>query len=56
MTSRIVAGGKGDTNTMAYSDNSGVTWTGLGKVFTAQSFDVDYSEIQDRYFISSAFV
>ena len=47
--SRIVAVGKGDTNTMAYSDNSGVTWTGLGKVFTAQSFDVDYSEIQDHW-------
>lgn len=48
MTSRIVVVGKGD-NTMAYSDNSGVTWTGLGKIFTNRCIGIAYSETQDHW-------
>ena len=47
--SRIVAGGKGETNTMIYSDNSGVTWNGLGMIFTNRCYDVAYSETQDHW-------
>ena len=47
MTSIIVAAGKGIDNTMIYSDNSGVTWNGLGKIFTNACYDVAYSETQD---------
>jgi len=49
MTSIIVAGGKGIDNTMIYSDNSGVTWNGLGKIFTNACYDVAYSETQDHW-------
>ena len=49
MTSIIVAAGKGIDNTMIYSDNSGVTWNGLGKIFTNACYDVAYSETQDHW-------
>jgi|SaaInlV_125m_DNA_1040241.scaffolds.fasta_scaffold07108_3 hypothetical protein len=49
MTSIIVAGGKGQDNTMIYSDNSGVTWNGLGMIFTNRYYDVAYSETQDHW-------
>ena len=49
MTSRIVVGGKGIENSMAYSDNSGVTWTGLGKIFTNRCIGIAYSETQDHW-------
>ena len=49
MTSIIVAGGKGQDNTMIYSDNSGVTWNGLGMIFTNRCYDVAYSETQDHW-------
>ena len=49
MTSRIVVVGKGIENSMAYSDNSGVTWTGLGKIFTNRCMGIAYSETQDHW-------
>lgn len=46
---RIVAVGKGDENNIIYSDNSGVSWTGLGKIFSDRGHKVAYSEIQDQW-------
>jgi len=47
--SRIVAVGNGENNEMAYSDNSGVSWTGLGIIFDNRCYGVAYNEIQDQW-------
>ena len=47
--SRILAVGNGDINEMAYSDNSGVSWTGLGIIFNNRCYGVAYNEIQDQW-------
>tara|TARA_Y100001970_G_scaffold271994_1_gene368156 strand:- start:999 stop:2372 length:1374 start_codon:yes stop_codon:yes gene_type:complete len=49
MTSRIVAVGKGDTNEIIYSDNSGVSWIGLGIIFDNKCYGVAYNENQDHW-------
>ena len=53
MTSRLVAVGNSDNNHIAYSDNSGGTWTGLGLLFgngTAdRSYGIAYNSVQDKY-------
>ena len=50
MSARVIAVGKGTNHTMAYSDNSGVTWTGLGDdVFSARAYDIAYNSTQDKF-------
>ena len=53
MTSRLVAVGNSDNNHIAYSDNSGGSWTGLGLLFgngTAdRSYGIAYNSVQDKY-------
>ena len=50
---RIVAVGDGDINHIAYSDNSGVSWSGLGLTFggggNSFAYDIAYNSVQDKY-------
>ena len=49
MSSRIVAVGRGDTNNMIFSDNSGADWSGLGMIFNNRCNGIAYSVEQDHW-------